>query len=185
MQPIDSQLSHLNEPDGLLRVTIAALLLAATLMLFRLLHPWTSYLRSKPILTANEKECFYRLLRALPTHHIFTQVSFSALIALDPQLSPKHQFTIRRRYGWKIADFVICKPDTLDVLAIVELDDRTHTASADRKRDAMMNAAGYQTLRFQSKHKPTVAELAELFAKLLPTLVPSSPIPIRKFRNVK
>ena len=129
----------------------------------------TSYLRNKPILTADEKEFFYRLLRALPQHHVFTQVSFSSLITLDPQLSQKHQFTIRRRYGWKIADFMICKPDTFAVLAIVELDDRTHVASADCKRDAIMNAAGYQTLRFQSKHKPSVRDLAEVLTKLAAT----------------
>jgi len=55
-------------------------------------------------------------------------------------------------------------------LIVSELDDRTHDAGSDRKRDAITNAAGYQTLRFQSKHKPTVVELADLFAKLLPTL---------------
>lgn len=142
------------------------LLLLATIRSLRNLRFWQSYLRSKPILTANEKEFFYRLQRALPTYHVFPQVSFSALITLDPQLSDNHQFSIRRRYGWKIADFVICKPDTFAVLAVVELDDRTHNASADRKRDALMRAAGYQTLRFQSKHKPTVAELADLFARL-------------------
>ena len=149
-------------------IVAVAFLLLATLRLLRGLRPWQSYLRSKPILTANEREFFYRLQRALPTYLVFPQVSFSALITLDPQLSDKHQFSIRRRYGWKIADFVICKPDTFAVLAVVELDDRTHNASADRKRDALMRAAGYQTLRFQSKHKPTVAELAELFARLAP-----------------
>lgn len=70
---------------------------------------------------------------------------------------------------------MICAPHSLDVLLVVELDDRTHHVGDDRKRDAMMKAAGYQTLRFQSKHKPTVAELADLFAKLLPTLKPSDP----------
>lgn len=61
---------------------------------------------------------------------------------------------------------------TLDVLLVIELDDRTHDAGQDRQRDAITKAAGYQTLRFQSKHKPTVAEIASLFAKLLPTLKP-------------
>jgi hypothetical protein len=149
-------------------IAAVAFLLLAGFRLLRSLRPWQSYLRSKPILTANEKEFFYRLQRALPTYHVFPQVAFSALITLDPQLGGKHQFSIRRRYGWKIADFVICKPDTFAVLAIVELDDRTHNASADRKRDALMRAAGYQTLRFQSKHKPTVTEITDLFARLAP-----------------
>ena len=140
--------------------------------LFKKLRPWQSYLRPQPILTANEREFYHRLTRALPNHPIFPQVAFSALIAVDGRLSERQQFAIRRRFGWKYADFVICAPYTLDVLLIIELDDRTHDASSDRQRDAMTKAAGYQTLRFQSKHKPTVAELADLFAKLLPTLKP-------------
>ena len=136
---------------------------------FRRLHPWTSQLRGKAILTPNELHFFRLLLRAMPQHHIFTQVSLSALIALDPQLSKKKQFAIRRRYGWKYADFVICYPDTLGVLAIVELDDVTHTASDDRKRDAITRAAGYQTLRYQSKQKPSVSELADTLTKIAAT----------------
>lgn len=58
----------------------------------------------------------------------------------------------------------------LGVLSLIELDDRTHDAHSDRHCDTLTKAAGYQTLRFQSKSQPSVAELADLFAKLLPTL---------------
>jgi len=44
------------------------------------------------------------------------------------------------------------------------------TTRQGRQRDAMTKAAGYQALRFQSKRKLTVDELADLSAKLLPTL---------------
>lgn len=149
---------------------VFALLLLIAAALSRKLRPWQSSLRAKPILTPNEREFFHRLTRALPNHHVFPQVAFSALIAVDGQLSDRQQFSIRRRFGWKYADFVICRPYTLDVLLLIELDDRTHDAGSDRRRDAITKAASYQTLRFQSKQKPTVAELADLFAKLLPTL---------------
>jgi len=46
---------------------------------------------------------------------------------------------------------------------LVELDDRTHDPQADRQRDAITNAAGYKTIRYQSKQKPTEAEIAALF----------------------
>ena len=151
-------------------ITAALLLFVIAAALFRRLRPWHSHLRGKPILTPYEREFFHRLTRALPTHHVFPQVALSALIVVDGPLTDRQRFSIRRRFGWKYADFVICAPFTLNVLAVIELDERTHDASRDRKRDAMMQAAGYQTLRFHSKHKPTVAELSELFAKLLPTL---------------
>ena len=150
-------------------IVLILLLLLAT-GLFKKLRPWQSYLRPQPILTPNEREFYHRLTRALPNHPVFPQVAFSALIAVDGQISGRQQFAIRRRFGWKYADFVICRPYTLDVLLLIELDDRTHDAGSDRQRDAITKAAGYQTLRFRSKHKPSVAELADLFSKLLPTL---------------
>ncbi len=51
----------------------------------------------------------------------------------------------------------------MTIVALIELDDSTHVASADRKRDAITKAAGYQTLRFQSRQKPTEHEIAALF----------------------
>jgi very-short-patch-repair endonuclease len=45
--------------------------------------------------------------------------------------------------------------DNAEVIALVELDDRTHRASKDAARDAMTAAAGYQTIRIPSKPQPT------------------------------
>ena len=51
----------------------------------------------------------------------------------------------------------------MKVLAVVELDDRTHNAERDAKRDTMLLSAGYRTLRFPSKRKPSEAEIAAFF----------------------
>jgi very-short-patch-repair endonuclease len=48
-------------------------------------------------------------------------------------------------------------------VALIELDDRTHKASADRQRDAITKAAGYQMFRFKSNQKPSLTEIAALF----------------------
>ncbi len=66
-------------------------------------------------------------------------------------------------FSQKIADFVVCEPQTMKVLAVVELDDRTHNAERDAKRDTMLLSAGYRTLRFPSKRKPSEAEIAAFF----------------------
>lgn len=137
------------------------LLLAAAL--FRRRRPWLSRIRRKALLTPNEAEFFRRLQRALPAYSVFPQVSFAALITDDSRLSDRARWALRARFDRKIADFVICDRRTLEVVALVELDDRTHVAREDRQRDALTRAAGYQTLRFQSKNKPNDAEIAELF----------------------
>lgn len=141
----------------------AVALLLAAVLLFRRQRPWHAHLRPKPLLTANEREFFHRLQKALPGLHVFPQVSFATFITDDGALSGKARWSVRARFDRKIADFVLCERGTLKVLALVELDDRTHTATADRQRDAITKAAGYRTIRFQSKHKPTAAEIAALF----------------------
>lgn len=137
-------------------------LLAAAFLFRRSQKSWLSHIRRKPLLTPNETEFLYRLRRALPGHHVFPQVSFAAFITDDGKLSTNARWSVRAKFDRKIADYVICDRN-LTVLALVELDDRTHVASADRQRDALTRAAGYQTLRFQSKQKPSEAEIAALF----------------------
>jgi very-short-patch-repair endonuclease len=90
-------------------------------------------------------------------------VPFAALLTVDSTLARKDRWSIRSRFDRKIADFVVCERGSLQVVAIIELDDRTHDAGADQRRDAMTKAAGYQTFRFQSKQKPSEAEIAALF----------------------
>jgi very-short-patch-repair endonuclease len=70
---------------------------------------------------------------------------------------------VRNRFDRKIADFVVCDSSKLEIVAIVELDDRTHSSAKDRYRDDLTKAAGYQTIRFQSRQKPTETEIAALF----------------------
>jgi hypothetical protein len=142
----------------------AAMLLAATVVFLFLRHrrPGLARLRRKPLLTANEAEFFHRLQRALPGFQVFPQVSFAAFLTDDGTLSQKARSAIRAKFDRKIADFVICDRQTLKVLAIVELDDRTHSEQAERQRDAITKSAGYQTIRYQSRQKPSQAEIAAL-----------------------
>src|SRR5262249_40990185 len=108
-------------------------------------------------------EFFHRLQRALPAYRVFPQVSFAALMTDDSALSRQARWSLRARFDRKIADFVICDARSLKVVALVELDDRTHDVRADRNRDAITKAAGYQTFRFESKAKPSEQEIAALF----------------------
>jgi hypothetical protein len=144
----------------------ALALLAAALAVCFLLRgrkPWLTHLVRKPLLTPNEAEFFHRLQRALPAFLVFPQVSFAGFLTDDGTLSRNAQWAVRAKFDRKIADFVICDRKSLAVVALVELDDRTHSAQADLQRDAITRAAGYQTIRYQSRQKPTEAEIAALF----------------------
>jgi very-short-patch-repair endonuclease len=157
MQQVATQLSPQSTA-----LSLAVLALFA-LVVWAVRKPWRIRLRRKQLMTANEAEFFRRLERALPAYRVFPQVSFAAFLTHERTLSRRRLWSTRARFDRKIADFVICDGRTLEIVALIELDDATHIARSDRDRDALTKTAGYQTFRFQSKKKPTIAEIAALF----------------------
>lgn len=114
--------------------------------------------RGKPLLSDNEKEFYQRLKRALPEFEVFTQVAMGAILAPNADRNSRRYHQIRGSFSQKIIDFLVCDP-SLKVVAIIELDDRTHNASRDEKRDAMLQCANYRVLRWQSRNKPSEEEI--------------------------
>lgn len=115
--------------------------------------------KPKSLMTANEQEFFQRIKAALPEHHIFAQVSLGALLQPNVKGDNRKYYSVRGTFAQKIADYVVADRD-LKVVAIVELDDRTHKTDKDGKRDAMLEQAGYTVIRWNSKKKPTTEEIA-------------------------
>jgi very-short-patch-repair endonuclease len=127
----------------------------------------------KPFLTANEARVLTLLEQALPQHRVTAQVAMGALLkAGDTERRQAH--ATRNRFSQKIVDFAVVTRDTAEVLALIELDDRTHSSAKDAKRDAMTAAAGYRTIRLPSRPSPTAesvrAAMAELLAPVAPLL---------------
>ena len=131
--------------------------------------------KAKRLLTANELEFIGRLESAAPELRFHAQVSMGAV--LDPAV-PKSDgrayMSIRGRFAQKIIDFVAQDKKTGDIVAIIELDDRTHNETKDAKRDTMLASAGYRTIRWNSKNKPDAAAIrAMLFPPPPPAVSPS------------
>jgi hypothetical protein len=122
----------------------------------------------RAFLTENEKEFLLRLEEAFPEHRIMAQVSMGALMSPDVPGGSEY-LSIRGRFAQKVVDYVVLD-DALEVIALVELDDRTHRLEKDAVRDAMTAAAGYVTLRYRSREKPAPkairAELSALHSAL-------------------
>ena len=120
----------------------------------------------KQLLTPNELHFYKRLVEAAgPERVVLCQVSMGALMDNRKGGSDKRSWALRAKYSQKIVDFVVCDAETMDVEWLVELDDRTHSKVKDAERDMMTRSAGYRTLRFESKKKPTVSELVVLLRK--------------------
>jgi hypothetical protein len=110
--------------------------------------------KARRLLTDNELEFFGRLTRALPDHCIFPQVSMTALLEAS-SADKKQAHSDRLRIAQQRADYVVCDT-SCNVVAVVELDDRTHSRAKDETRDGRLKQGGIRTVRFQSRDKPTV-----------------------------
>lgn len=113
---------------------------------------------SKPLMTDNEKEFYFRLKSSLPEYHVFSQVALGAILLPNYRQNTSQFNSVRATFAQKIADYVICD-GSLNVIAVIELDDKTHDKKKDVERDRMISQAGYKVLRWDSKNKPTSLEI--------------------------
>jgi hypothetical protein len=116
--------------------------------------------KAKPLLTANELEFFGRLEAAAPELRFFPQVAMGALMdPAVPRSDRKSYYRLRGMFSQKIVDFVAQHRADGSIVAVIELDDRTHDQDKDARRDDMLKSAGYRTVRWNSKSKPDAAAI--------------------------
>lgn len=87
---------------------------------------------------------YWRLTKTFPEHVVLAQVAFSALITSKDRPT-------RETFNRKVVDFVLCDR-AFTVIAAIELDDASHRGreDTDARRDAILNSAGIQVLRFKN-----------------------------------
>ncbi len=121
--------------------------------------------RRRALLTENEVDFLTRLENAFPEYDIHCQVSMGALMEPDVPGGSPDFLSIRARFAQKVVDFVLVD-GAREVVALIELDDRSHRQEKDAERDAMTAKAGYITLRYASHAKPGPAELRSELQRL-------------------
>ena len=119
----------------------------------------------KAFLTDSEVRVLSFLEAALPDYRIMAQVAMGALLSAA-ETDRRRAHSTRNRFAQKIVDFVVVSRDTAEVIALIELDDRTHAAARDAKRDAMTAAAGYRTIRIPNRPRPTATSVEAAVAGL-------------------
>lgn len=99
-------------------------------------EPWP--VSARDLLSRREKKFYQSLVALYPDHRLLVQVALSQLINIDRN-HPQSE-SIRARYKQLVADFVLCRSD-LSVVAVIELDDRTHAWPKRKAADARKNKA--------------------------------------------
>jgi len=124
-------------------------------------EPWP--LSARNLLSRREKRFYQSLVALYPDHRILVQVALSQLINIDRN-HPQSE-SIRARYKQLVADFVLCRPD-LSVVAVIELDDRTHLwpkrKAADARKNKALADAGIRLVRIPAGRLPSPDTLRAL-----------------------
>lgn len=109
----------------------------------------------KPILNTNEREFFWIIQKALPQEH-FLNIQTSLASFLKPL--GHEQIRLKSKISKKYTDFVVLNK-YLDIVCIIEIDDRKPEPERDVERDLIFNAAGYNIIRYDAKMKPTIDKI--------------------------
>lgn len=113
--------------------------------------------KQQSLMTANEREFYGRLLAAFPECQIWPQVPLLALLRPDAKGGSRAFWRGFRMISNARVDWVVV--DNLEVLAIIELDDRTHDGRKDAKRDQILASCGYRIVRFDAKRRPSPKQI--------------------------
>lgn len=108
-------------------------------------------------LTEVEQDLFRRLVKALPEHYILSQVAFSQFLSTSGA-DEKERFRVMATMKQKVADFIVCS-QRFDIVAVIELDDSSHDAAKDAKRDGNLKEAGLKTIRWHVSRMPDAAKI--------------------------
>lgn len=100
----------------------------------------------RALMTEREIGFWHRLRQSAKPLHVVPQVAMNALLDADHGLNKWDTYRTRDQFQNKVVDFALVD-DESTVQLLVELDDRTHVAEKDDKRDRMTARAGYCTLR--------------------------------------
>jgi hypothetical protein len=122
---------------------------------------------SKRFLTDRELAMLAAIERILPAHRIHAQVAMGALLQVPRRLGRRPSYADRNSFSQKIVDFVVQDRNSGAIVALIEVDDYSHNAAHDAKRDAMTARAGYTTIRIPGRTKPTLANVRQALAPLL------------------
>jgi very-short-patch-repair endonuclease len=129
---------------------------------------------AKPLLSRPEQLLYARLMRAFPGHVILAQVALSQLLKVNHRDARYSRQSISNRFRQLVADFVVCAPD-FTALAVIELDDRSHSRNVQRERDQRkdlyLQSAGIKVIRVLATDMPNEGALKTLVA-VMPTTSP-------------
>lgn len=121
------------------------------------------YKKKKKLFTQTELK-FYTELKAVVNqkYEVFGMVRLEDIINVEKGIERKKAYGFRGRIKSRHVDFVLCNPEDCNIVAAIELDDKTHRSKkaieADRFKNKALKDAGLTLIRFNvsKSYKDTI-----------------------------
>lgn len=133
------------------------------------------YRKLDALLTPAERSFFGVLQLAIKARLlIFAKVRVADILTTTKGLSNSERQAAFNRIKAKHFDFVLCDPDHLGVVCVLELDDKSHKKARRQQRDNFLDsaceAAGVPLIHFQAKAAYAQSEIEKTLEPYLPEL---------------
>lgn len=131
-----------------------------------------TYKKHNSLFSKAERSFLGVLEQALPEpYRAFGKVRVADVITPQKSASQKTWLQAFNRISAKHFDYVICNKNDLSVVAVIELDDKSHSKSSTKKRDEFLNhaceTADLPIMRVKAKKAYTTTEITEQFHLLI------------------
>jgi len=123
-----------------------------------------SYEQNGPLFSPAERS-FFGVLNQAVQHNavVFGKVRVADVLRPTKGMNKSNWQKSFNRISSKHFDYVVCSPDTLSVLAVVELDDKSHSKGARSARDRLLedacSGAGLTLHRFRAAATYSISEV--------------------------
>lgn len=127
----------------------------------------SKYKQRKNVLSPAERS-FYGVLSLSCADQAVVLCKVRVADILEPVkgLDKKEWRTLFNRISSKHFDYVLCKPDTFDVISVIELDDNSHKQKkrqeCDQFLDSACDSASLSIYRFKASHTYSVQEIRDI-----------------------
>lgn len=112
--------------------------------------------RKKALLTNREEE-FYKQIKPICDNSnikILSKVRLADIVEPNKDLQYREKQTYLNKIIKKHIDFILCNPENLEIIALIELDDTTHNQKkrieSDEFKNKLCETVGYSLIRVNS-----------------------------------
>ena len=147
-------------------LVVAAMVIISLVKRSRSIQTASPYIKADHLVSPAERSFLGVLEQAAGTDfRVFAKVRVADIVAVRKGLPPGDRQRAFNRISSKHFDFVVCSPDDLAVLGVIELDDKSHKARKRRERDQFIadtcSAVSLPLVRVAARRSYAISELRQ------------------------